>query len=65
MNSTKGNTSKATKEPVVDNAVVERIEQLEARISQLEITLNNTVTFETLAASLSFVQSVAETRKTA
>ena len=35
-----------------ENQVVERIEQLEARISQLEITLKNTVTFETLAARL-------------
>lgn len=51
MKSTKGYTPKATKEPVVDE-VVERIEQLEARISQLEITLKNTVTFETLAARL-------------
>ena len=34
MKSTKGNTPKTAKEPVVDNALVERIEQLEARISQ-------------------------------
>jgi hypothetical protein len=52
MKSTKGFTPKAVKEPVVENIVVERIEQLEARMSQLEITLKNTVTFETLAARL-------------
>ena len=52
MKSTKGYTPKTTKEPVVDNALVERIEQLEARIIQFEITLKNTVTFETLAARL-------------
>ena len=45
-------TPKATKEPVVENTVVERIEELETRISQLEITVKNTVTFETLAARL-------------
>lgn len=52
MKSTEGYTPKASKEPVVENIVVERIEHLEARISQLEITLKNTVTFETLAARL-------------
>ena len=52
MKSTKGFTPKATKEPVFENTVVERIEKLEARISQLEITLKNTVTFETLTARL-------------
>jgi hypothetical protein len=52
MKSTKGYTPKATKEPDVENIVVERIEQLEARITQLEITLKNIVTFETLAARL-------------
>ena len=56
MNSTKDNTSKATKEPVVDNAVIEHIEQLEARITQLETNLTtaltNTVTFENLVARL-------------
>ena len=36
----------------VENQVIERIEQLEAHISQLEITLKNTVTFDTLAARL-------------
>jgi hypothetical protein len=52
IDSTKGYTPKTTKEPVVDNVIVERIEQLEARISQLEITLKNSVTFETLAARI-------------
>jgi len=35
-----------------DNQIFEQLEQLEARITQLEITLKNTVTFETLAARL-------------
>jgi len=35
-----------------ENQVIERIEQLEARITQLETALKNTVTFETLAARL-------------
>jgi hypothetical protein len=35
-----------------ENQVYERIEQLEARISQLEAALNNTLTFETLATRL-------------
>jgi hypothetical protein len=52
MKSTKDYNPKATKELVVDNAVVEGIEKLEGRISQLEITLKNTVTFENLAARL-------------
>ena len=52
MKSTKGYTPKVAIESGVENTVVERIEQLEARISQLEITLKNSVTFETLAARL-------------
>jgi len=35
-----------------DNQIFEQLEQLEARITQVEITLKNTVTFETLAARL-------------
>jgi hypothetical protein len=35
-----------------ENQVIERLEQLEARISQLEAALNNTLTFETLASRL-------------
>lgn len=35
-----------------ENQIFEQLEQLEARITQLEITLKNTVTFETLAARL-------------
>jgi hypothetical protein len=35
-----------------ENQVIERLDQLEARITQLETPLNNTLTFETLAARL-------------
>jgi hypothetical protein len=35
-----------------ENQITERIEQLEARITQLETTLRNVVTFESLAARL-------------
>jgi BMFP domain-containing protein YqiC len=35
-----------------ESQIFERLEQLEARISQLEAALNNTITFETLAARL-------------
>jgi hypothetical protein len=35
-----------------DNQITERIDQLEARITQLETTLKNSVTFETLIARL-------------
>jgi len=67
MESTKGKTPKATKEPIVGNAVNERIEQLETRITQLETTLstimNNTVTFETLAARLIGNQENKKVRK--
>jgi hypothetical protein len=52
MNSTKSYTPKVTKDPEIDDEVIERIEMLEARINQLEITLKNSVTFETLAARL-------------
>ena len=52
MNNTKGNTPKVTKDPEIDNDLLERIEMLEARISQLENALKNTVTFETLVARL-------------
>lgn len=46
-----------------NNQLLERIEQLEARISQLEITLKNTVTFETLAARLIGNPENKKTRK--
>ncbi len=52
MNTTKGNTPKVTKDPEIDNDLLERIEMLEARISQLENALKNTVSFETLIARL-------------
>ena len=52
MNNTKGNTPKVTKDPEIDDDLLERIEMLEARITQLENALKNTVTFETLAARL-------------
>jgi hypothetical protein len=35
-----------------NNQLLERIEMLEARTSQLEAELNNSITFETLAARL-------------
>jgi hypothetical protein len=35
-----------------ENQVNDQLEQLEARISQLEAALNNSITFETLAARL-------------
>jgi hypothetical protein len=47
-----------------DNQIFERLEQLEARISQLEAALNNTLTFETLAARLIGNPENKKTRKT-
>ncbi len=52
MITTKSNTPKVIKDPEIDNDVIERIELLEARITQLESALKNTVTFETLATRL-------------
>ena len=56
MKSIKGYNPKATKEPVVDYAVLKRIEKLEGRIAQFEATLSttlkNTITFESLATRL-------------
>jgi len=52
MKNTNSNTPKVTKDPEIDNGLLELIEMLEARITQLETALNNTVTFETLASRL-------------
>ncbi len=52
MNTTKGNTPKVTRDPEIDDVTIERIGMLEARITQLETALKNTVTFETLVTRL-------------
>jgi hypothetical protein len=46
-----------------ENQIYERIEQLENRITQLETTLKNTITFETLAARLIGNQENKKVRK--
>lgn len=62
MDNTKGNTLKVTKDPEIDDDVIERINMLEARITQLETILKNTVTFETLAARLMNTQEFCKKR---
>lgn len=62
MKSTNGNTPKVTKDPEIDNELLERIEMLEARINQIETALKNTVTFETLAARLTGITG-SDTKK--
>lgn len=46
-----------------ENQIIERVEMLEARISQLEAVLNNALTFETLAARLIGNPETKKTRK--
>ncbi len=46
-----------------ENQVRERLEQLENRIAQLEAAMNNTATFETLAAKLVGNTETKKTRK--
>ncbi len=47
----------------LENQVIERLEQLEARITQLESILKDTVTFETLATRLIGNPETKKTRK--